>query len=90
MLDTVAQIFKILIVFFGCGFSTLVGYYAFKEIKTFIKLLEKRREEYKKIDKLQLSAQTKVSPESAFYEISLGNKKRVKIFSSFNGVNVIK
>lgn len=83
------ELCKIFIIFVGYGFATLIAYYLFRDSKIFIKLFNYYREKVKKEDKIKIEKRSRVSPQSGFYEISFGNRKRMKIFSSPQGIKTI-
>lgn len=89
MVEVLINTVRLFVIFVGSGLCTLVLYYFSLELIELIILNIVKRQEQKKADKLSIIKKSNVSPNSGFYELTFGNKKIIKIFSSPNGINPV-
>lgn len=89
-MEGIIEAIKLLTVFFGFGFISLMIYYFFSDSTNIFKVLKRKLDFFKQMDKVSVNKKTSVSPNSAFYEISYGeDKKVITIFSSHGGIKII-
>ncbi len=82
---------KLAIIFTGCGFSSLIAYWVFREASLIPKLIFDSERKFDK-GKILLTKKRKVSSESGFYELFVPekqDKQNLKIFSSHEGMKIL-
>ena len=82
---------KLIVIFTGCGFGTLLAYWVGREISLIPKLIFNSEQKFDK-GKVLLTKKETVSSESGFYEIFIPekqNNQHIKVFSSHKGMRVL-
>ncbi len=91
MEDLLNILIKLAVIFTGCGFSSLLAYWAAREAKSIPTLILESEQKFDK-GKILFTKKEKVSSESGFYEIFIpGNSKNrgLRIFSCHRGMKIL-
>ena len=81
---------KLIVIFTGCGFGTLLAYWIARETSLIPKLIFESEQRFDK-GRILLTKKEKVSSESGFYELFIPekqSKQNLKIFSSHKGMKI--
>ena len=82
---------KLVVIFTGCGFGSLLAYWVLRETSSIPKLIFDSEQKFDK-GKILLTRKEKVSSESGLYEVFVPekqDKQNLKIFSSQKGMKVL-
>ena len=84
-----AFLIKLAVIFLGCGIAALVSYWVGLEASEIPRLIINFEQEKKKDQILTFDKHEKISSESGFYEISILDIDKIKIFSSHKEMKVV-
>ncbi len=82
---------KLIVIFTGCGFGSLLAYWVVRETSLIPKLIFESEKRFDK-GRILITKKEKVSSESGLYEIFIPgkkNKQNLKIFSSHKGMKIL-
>lgn len=82
---------KLVVIFTGCGFGTLLAYWTAREASMIPRLIFESEYKFDK-GRILLSKKEKVSSESGLYEIFIPEKhgkQNLKVFSSHKGMKML-
>lgn len=80
---------KLITIFFGCGFMSLIAMWVIGETSLLVRILLKNKVDNDKRDISVIKRIEKISAMSGMYEIALSEGKTINLFSSHKGMKLV-